>query len=108
MCFITLWCRCVAVSDFFDIVTLNFLASASLVTEMEKIGQMQEHFERLLLKAKDELEVLREKFNMTDQELKITQKRYVCCLKIQNMLLLKVVSQMQDRPIYVKVQGKRE
>ncbi|TNN51564.1 Centrosomal protein [Liparis tanakae] len=42
--------------------------------EMEKIGQMQEHYERLLQKAKDELEVLRGKFNMTDQKLKITQK----------------------------------
>ncbi|XP_068424893.1 centrosomal protein of 55 kDa-like isoform X2 [Clinocottus analis] len=42
--------------------------------EKEKIGPMQEHYERLLKKAKDELEVLREKFNMTDQKLKITQK----------------------------------
>ncbi|XP_075949909.1 centrosomal protein of 55 kDa-like [Anarhichas minor] len=33
--------------------------------KMEKISQMQEHYERLLQKAKDELEVLREKFNMT-------------------------------------------
>ncbi|KAK9541521.1 hypothetical protein VZT92_001556 [Zoarces viviparus] len=32
---------------------------------MEKISQMQEHYERLLQKAKDELEVLRENFNMT-------------------------------------------
>ncbi|KAM6923114.1 centrosomal protein of 55 kDa-like isoform 2-T2 [Lycodopsis pacificus] len=35
--------------------------------KMEKISQMQEHYERLLQKAKDELEVLREKFNMTQK-----------------------------------------
>uniref|UniRef100_A0A8D0DG09 TSG101 and ALIX binding domain-containing protein n=1 Tax=Sander lucioperca TaxID=283035 RepID=A0A8D0DG09_SANLU len=39
----------------------------------EQISQMQEHYERLLQKAKDELEVLREQLNMAHQNLKVTQ-----------------------------------
>ncbi|KAF1375700.1 hypothetical protein PFLUV_G00222920 [Perca fluviatilis] len=42
----------------------------------EQISQMQEHYEILLQKAKDELEVLREQLNMAHQNLKITQN---CC-----------------------------
>lgn len=38
---------------------------------------MQEHFERLLQKAKDELEVLRERVEVTHQNLMITQNWYV-------------------------------
>ncbi|CAI5654200.1 unnamed protein product [Oreochromis niloticus] len=41
--------------------------------EKEKISQMQEHYERLLQKAKDELEVLRERVEVTHQNLMITQ-----------------------------------
>ncbi|XP_070771995.1 centrosomal protein of 55 kDa-like [Enoplosus armatus] len=41
--------------------------------EKEPVNQMQEHYERLLLKAKEELEVLREQVNMTQQNLIITQ-----------------------------------
>lgn len=37
---------------------------------------MQEHYERLLQKAKDELEVLREQLNMAHQNLKVTQNWY--------------------------------
>ncbi len=40
---------------------------------------MQEHYERLLREAKDELEVLGEHVDMTQQKLIITQKWYVCC-----------------------------
>lgn len=50
-----------------------------LITERERISQMQEHYERLLRKAKDELEVLREQVDMAQQKLIITQKWYVCC-----------------------------
>ncbi|XP_078129882.1 cone cGMP-specific 3',5'-cyclic phosphodiesterase subunit alpha'-like [Sander vitreus] len=39
----------------------------------EQISQMQEHYERLLQIAKDELEVLREQLDMAHQNLKITQ-----------------------------------
>lgn len=38
---------------------------------------MQEHYERLLQKAKDELEVLREQVEVTHQNLMITQNWYV-------------------------------
>lgn len=48
------------------------------MTEKEQISQMQEHYERLLKKAKDELEVLKEQVDMTHQNLKVTQKWYVC------------------------------
>ncbi|XP_030603532.1 centrosomal protein of 55 kDa-like isoform X2 [Archocentrus centrarchus] len=41
--------------------------------EKEKISQMQGHYERLLQKAKDELEVLRERVEVTQQNLMITQ-----------------------------------
>ncbi|XP_031591117.2 centrosomal protein of 55 kDa-like isoform X4 [Oreochromis aureus] len=44
--------------------------------EKEKISQMQEHYERLLQKAKDELEVLRERVEVTHQNLMITQNWY--------------------------------
>lgn len=48
-----------------------------LIVEKEKISQMQEHYERLLQKAKDELEVLRERVEVTHQNLMITQNWYV-------------------------------
>ncbi|KAI3363228.1 hypothetical protein L3Q82_011862 [Scortum barcoo] len=44
--------------------------------ERERMSKMQEHYERLLQKVKDELEVLREQVNETQQELTITQKWY--------------------------------
>lgn len=47
------------------------------IVEKEKISQMQEHYERLLQKAKDELEVLRERVEVTHQNLMITQNWYV-------------------------------
>lgn len=40
---------------------------------------MQEHYESLLKKAKDELEVLRKQVDMTHQELLFTQKWYAYC-----------------------------
>lgn len=49
------------------------------MTENERISQMQEHYERLLKKAKDELEVLRQQVDMTHQNLILTKKWYVCC-----------------------------
>ncbi|XP_032396449.1 uncharacterized protein LOC116704872 isoform X4 [Etheostoma spectabile] len=39
----------------------------------ERISQVQEHYESLLQKAKDELEVLREQLDMAHQNLKVTQ-----------------------------------
>nr|XP_046257082.1 centrosomal protein of 55 kDa isoform X5 [Scatophagus argus] len=42
--------------------------------ENEQISQMQEHYESLLQKSKDELEVLREQVDMTHQNLIKTQK----------------------------------
>ncbi|XP_045926884.1 centrosomal protein of 55 kDa-like isoform X3 [Micropterus dolomieu] len=42
--------------------------------EKEQLKRMQEHYERLLQKAKDELEVLREQVDVTQQNLIITQK----------------------------------
>lgn len=76
-CFITTW----AVSNFFDYVRLcvNSSSSASLITEKEQLKRMQEHYERLLQKAKDELEVLREQVDVTQQNLIITQKWCVYC-----------------------------
>lgn len=68
---------------FFSVLLLS-----SFLTEKEKIGQMQEHYERLLKKAKDELVVLRKQVDMTHQELLFTQKRYAYCLK--NMSPIKV------------------
>ncbi|XP_040905253.1 centrosomal protein of 55 kDa-like isoform X2 [Toxotes jaculatrix] len=44
--------------------------------EKERMRQMQEHYERLLQKAKDELQVLREQVDITHQNLIITQN---CC-----------------------------
>ncbi|XP_044069664.1 centrosomal protein of 55 kDa-like isoform X2 [Siniperca chuatsi] len=41
--------------------------------EKERLNQMLEYYERLLQKAKDELEVLREQVNMTQQNLIITR-----------------------------------
>ncbi|XP_019946401.1 centrosomal protein of 55 kDa-like isoform X1 [Paralichthys olivaceus] len=41
--------------------------------DQKRIGQMQEYYERLLQKAKDELEVLREQVNITQQNLTTTQ-----------------------------------
>ncbi|XP_026165389.1 centrosomal protein of 55 kDa-like [Mastacembelus armatus] len=43
--------------------------------DKELIQEMQEHYERLLQKAKDELEVLREEVDMTNQKLIKTQNR---------------------------------
>lgn len=40
---------------------------------------MQEHYETLLQKAKDELEVLRKEVDMTHQNLRTTQNWYVQC-----------------------------
>lgn len=63
-----------SIVSFFSILLLS-----SLLTEKEKICQMQEHYERLLKKAKDELEVLRKQVDMTHQELLFTQKWYAYC-----------------------------
>lgn len=62
--------------------SFSILLLSSFLTEKEKICQMQEHYERLLKKAKDELEVLRKQVNMTHQELLFTQKWYAYCLTI--------------------------
>lgn len=65
---------------------------------------MQEKYERVLQKAKDELDVLRKEVDMTHQDLITTQNWYVCCWK-KNMVLLKldkvsmVVSNMTDQLI---------
>lgn len=40
---------------------------------------MQEHYERLLKKAKDELEKLRKQVDESHQKLSFTQKWYVFC-----------------------------
>lgn len=40
---------------------------------------MQEHYERLLKKAKDELEKLRKQVDESHQKLSFTQKWYVSC-----------------------------
>lgn len=63
-----------SIVSFFSILLLS-----SLLTEKEKICQMQEHYERLLKKARDELEVLRKQVDMTQQELLFTQKWYAYC-----------------------------
>ncbi|XP_047458465.1 centrosomal protein of 55 kDa-like isoform X2 [Mugil cephalus] len=44
--------------------------------EKEKIFQIQEHYEQLLQKAKDELEVLREQTNIAQQNLIMTENWY--------------------------------
>lgn len=67
--------------------SFSILLLSSFLPE-KKICQMQEHYERLLKKAKDELEVLRKQFDMTHQELLFTQKWYAYCLK--NMFPIKV------------------
>lgn len=47
--------------------------SLSLIIEKKQMRQMQEYYDRLLQKAKDELEVLRQEVNVTHQNLTITQ-----------------------------------
>ncbi|XP_070697685.1 centrosomal protein of 55 kDa-like [Pempheris klunzingeri] len=49
--------------------------------EKEQMCQMMQHYERLLQKAKDELEVLREEVDTTHQTLILTQ---VCCEERKN------------------------
>lgn len=61
--------------------SFSILLLSSFLTEKEKISQMQEYYERLLKKAKDELEVLRKRVDMTHQELLFTRKWYAYCLK---------------------------
>lgn len=63
-----------SIVSFFSVLLLS-----SLLTDKEKICQMEEHYERLLKKAKDELEVLRKQVDMTNQELLFTQKWYAYC-----------------------------
>lgn len=61
----------------------NITISASFITENEQIlTQMQQHYERLLQKATEELDVLREQINMIHQTLIITRNQYVCYYKI--------------------------
>ncbi|KAM7385557.1 hypothetical protein PAMP_001637 [Pampus punctatissimus] len=50
--------------------------------EKDKLSQMQEHYEGLLQKAKDQREVLSEQLDMTQQDLIRTQNWYVCCLQV--------------------------
>lgn len=84
MCFITARCICKTVCNVFDYVCVifcsfstNYSSSPFLITEKDRISQMQEHYERLLQKAKDQQEVLREEIDMTRQDLTRTQNWYV-------------------------------
>ena len=57
----------------------NITISSSFITENEQIlTQMQQNYERLLQKAIEELDVLREQINMIQQTLIITRNQYVC------------------------------
>ncbi|XP_028460155.1 uncharacterized protein LOC114572643 isoform X2 [Perca flavescens] len=64
----------------------------------EQISQMQEHYERLLQKAKDELEVLREQLNMAHQNLNITQN----CCKERESEVEELKQQLQTENMSVK------
>lgn len=57
----------------------SFLFRIGHRAEKEKLCQMQEHYERLLKKAKDELEKLRKQVDESHQKLSFTQKWYVFC-----------------------------
>lgn len=43
------------------------------------MNQLQESFEQLLQKANNHLMLIREKNDMTNQNLLMTHQRYVCC-----------------------------